>query len=265
MYGFSLFNRGFNHDLNSGIQSLECIDNRLSVLELQTIAIVTSPYGEKFAIPRQPGLVPAARGQIKMQGAFNNPDCLAGLEAFSHIWLQFIFHQTAAQGWKPKVRPPRLGGNAKIGVFASRSTFRPNPIGLSVVRLHGIHSERSATGTQWFLEVSGLDLLDGTPIVDIKPYIAYSDAIVDAQSGYAAQAPTMMPVRFSANAEAQLVSMTNAAELQTLITQVLAQDPRPAVQQCSSSARVYGVRLAGLNVQWQVEDNTAIVTAVEHC
>lgn len=231
------------------------------MFQIEPIAILSSPYQEKFAIPRQPGLVPAARGRLWLQGAYNNPHCIQGIESFSHLWLQFIFHQTLAQGWRPLVRPPRLGGNQKMGVFATRSTFRPNGLGLSVVKLESVGIESK----QCFIDISGFDLLDQTPIVDIKPYLAYSDAITDAKSSYAQQAPALMDVSLSHAAEQALI---NREDLATLIVQVLAQDPRPAYQQEAPSdapPRSYGVRLAGHNVKWRVEDNLAIVTAVTRC
>lgn len=231
------------------------------MFQIEPIAVLSSPYHEKFAIPRQPGLVPAARGRLWLQGEYNNPHCIQGIESFSHLWLQFIFHQTLAQGWRPMVRPPRLGGNQKMGVFATRSTFRPNGLGLSVVKLQSIGMENK----QWFIEISGFDLLDQTPIVDIKPYLAYSDALVDAESSYAQQPPTLMEVQFSPDA---MQTLQYQPDLTTLITQVLAQDPRPAYQRQptnDATPRSYGVRLAHHNVKWQVEGDLAIVTAVSRC
>jgi len=148
---------------------------------LNTIGIIESPYKEKFAIPRQANLVTAAKGRVLLTGQQNNLDIIRDIEQFSHLWLLFIFHGTQAQGWKPLVRPPRLGGNKKTGVLATRSPFRPNPVGMSVVKLDKVSTNKQ----QIILYISGLDLLDGTPIFDIKPYIPYSDAITTAQSGYA--------------------------------------------------------------------------------
>src|SRR5690554_2357523 len=144
-----------------------------------SIGYIESPYRQKFAIPRQPGLVKSARGAIRLENEFAHPDCTRGLEEFSHLWVQFIFHETQAQGWKPLVRPPRLGGNEKRGVFATRSTFRPNAIGLSVVELVEVQLSPKPK-----LIVRGLDLLDGTPIIDIKPYLPYADAIPNARGGF---------------------------------------------------------------------------------
>lgn len=230
--------------------------------QIEPVAILSSPYQEKFAIPRQPGLVPAARGRVWLQGAYNNAHCIQGIEGFSHLWLQFIFHQTQAQGWRPLVRPPRLGGNQKVGVFATRSSFRPNGLGLSVVKLESVGN----VDGQWFLEVSGIDLLDQTPIVDIKPYIAYSDSLQSTQNGFAPHSPELMQVQLQ---PAVVQALHAKPELKLLIEQVLAQDPRPAYHRQSHSPdqppRNYGARLADHNVKWYVEDNLAIVTAVTRC
>nr|WP_028117308.1 tRNA (N6-threonylcarbamoyladenosine(37)-N6)-methyltransferase TrmO [Ferrimonas senticii] len=222
------------------------------------VAICQSPYKQKFAIPRQPNLVPAAIGRLLLQGECNRAECLRGLEQFSHLWLIWSFHQNLEQGWKPMVRPPRLGGNQRIGVFASRATFRPNGLAMSVVKLHRLVCE----GKQQIIEVSGLDLLDGTPIFDIKPYIPYSDALPDAIGGYADSAPAPMPMRVLAQAESQWqAAQQRHPEFAELAQQVLAQDPRPAYQQ--QDDREYGVQLHDLDLRWQVIDGENCVTAVE--
>lgn len=225
---------------------------------IEPVAVVRSPYQEKFAIPRQPGLVPAARGEVVLLGAYNNGHCVQGLEEFSHIWLSFIFHQTLRQGWKPLVRPPRLGGNKKVGVFASRSTFRPNGIGLSVVQLDSIEHRDG----HWRLLIRGFDLLDQTPVVDIKPYIPYSDALTEVKGGYAAVEPTQMAVRFSSEVEPYF---NHHRDLAQLVREVLAQDPRPAYRAGKDDAHTYGVKLANRNINWVVEQNVAVVTAVSDC
>ncbi|MEQ8952563.1 MAG: tRNA (N6-threonylcarbamoyladenosine(37)-N6)-methyltransferase TrmO, partial [Gammaproteobacteria bacterium] len=154
-------------------------------MNIKPIGILHSPYRQKFAIPRQPNLVPEAEGIISFESEYADPNLLRALDQFSHLWLLFLFHETASQGWSATVQPPRLGGKTRVGVFASRSPFRPNPLGMSVVRNlgHGMKNGRLQ------LRVGGIDLLDGTPIVDIKPYIPYADAIADAQGGFAAEAP----------------------------------------------------------------------------
>ncbi|ADN75184.1 protein of unknown function UPF0066 [Ferrimonas balearica DSM 9799] len=225
---------------------------------LSPVALCQSPYRQKFAIPRQPNLVPAAIGRLLLQGECNRAEILKGLEQFSHLWLIWGFHENQAQGWKPMVRPPRLGGNTRLGVFATRATFRPNGLGLSVVRLHGIGQQ----GKQHYLEVSGIDLLDGTPIYDIKPYIPYSDAHPDAQGGYAQEPPAQMTMTVQPQAEAQLAEAERQQPGFTeLARQVLAQDPRPAYQQAEPE-RVYGVQLYDWDLRWQVKDEVNSVCAV---
>lgn len=225
-------------------------------LSLSPIAYVESPYRQKFAIPRQPGLVKSARGVIHFTEAYAHPDCLRGIEDFSHLWLTFMFHETATQGWKPLVRPPRLGGNQRKGVFATRSTFRPNPIGLSVVELLEVRNNT--------LVVAGLDLLHGTPILDIKPYLPYSDSIADARGGYADARPnTGMEVQFSAAAEAVLAQHTaQYPQLRALITEVLQQDPRPGYQREQNWQKEYGMHLYDFNIKWRVEDNLNQVISI---
>ncbi|PCI62829.1 MAG: tRNA (N6-threonylcarbamoyladenosine(37)-N6)-methyltransferase TrmO [Gammaproteobacteria bacterium] len=222
--------------------------------QFSPIGIIQSPYQEKFAIPRQPGLVSAAKGQILLQNEANNSELLRGIEQFSHLWLIFVFHGTLAQGWKPLVRPPRLGGNEKMGVLATRSTFRPNPIGISVVTLDSVETYLEAKKQQAILHISGLDLLNGTPILDIKPYIPYSDSLADAQAGFAQQAPqASLVVKFSTIAMKQLNELQqHYFDLKLLINQVLAQDPRPAYKQGKVDNKIYGMALYDLNIQWQM-------------
>ncbi len=209
----------------------------------QSIGVVQSCFKEKFGIPRQPGLAPSARGRIYIFPEFAQEEAFAGLEACSHIWLQFVFH-AARETWKPKVRPPRLGGNKTLGVFASRSPNRPNPLGLSVVAFCGM--ERDARGL--FLEVAGIDLLDGTPILDIKPYVPYADAVTGAFNHVAAAAPILHPVIFTE--EAQRFCSEYSPTLQTLIIEVLQQDPRPQYHSGTDS-RTYGMKILNLNLRWQ--------------
>lgn len=224
--------------------------SQISDITLHPIGIVNSPYKEKFAIPRQPGLVSAAKGSITLFNEINAIDCVRDLKQFSHIWVIFVFHGTQAYGWKPLVRPPRLGGNKKIGVLASRSTFRPNPIGMSVVKLEKVETNARETT----LHISGLDLLDKTPIVDIKPYIPYSDSIANANAGFAQQQPhTSLTVVFSKSA-LQAITKYNSAlpDLPLLIEQVLSQDPRPAYKQNKVDDKIYGMRLYDLNILWRM-------------
>ena len=215
----------------------------LQPFEVTPVGIIYSCFKEKFAAPRQPGLVPAASAQIQLHSPYNQADTVAGLEKFSHIWLTFMFHQTAQQGWKPKVRPPRLGGNKKLGVFATRSTFRPNPLGLSLVKLESIDISNGVT-----LHVSGADLIDQTPILDIKPYLPWVESVPSAKSGFASDDQILqLPIYYSDQAQHFLSSRP---DLLALIEQVLLHDPRPAYQQ--NPERIYGCHIADINLRWQV-------------
>jgi tRNA-Thr(GGU) m(6)t(6)A37 methyltransferase TsaA len=219
-------------------------------ITLNYIGRVNSPYKEKFAIPRQPGLVSAARGSITLLSTANNEELVRGIEQFSHLWLIFVFHGTQQQGWKPLVRPPRLGGNKKIGVLATRSTFRPNPVGMSVVKLESVEF----TDKQLLINISGLDLLDQTPILDIKPYIPYSDNIDYARAGFAQYEPDLLlKVIFSSRAEKDINKYQNEyTDLSTFIEQVLSQDPRPAYKKKQVDEKIYGMNLYDLNILWTI-------------
>ena len=225
-------------------------------VEFNIIGQVNSPYKEKFAIPRQPGLVSSAKGTITLTGEANNPDLVRELAQFSHIWVLFVFHGTQEQGWNPLVRPPRLGGNKKIGVLATRSTFRPNPIGMSVVKLDAIDIENQ----QVILHISAIDLLDKTPIVDIKPYVPYSDSIPNANAGFAQTQPSSdLQITFTEHAKIALVKHSNNyPDLALFIEQVLAQDPRPAYKKGKEDDKIYGMNLYDLNIQWQMQGLTCI-------
>lgn len=222
---------------------------------MQPVARVHSPYREKFGIPRQPGLVDV-ESTVELLPGFDGAEMVEGLEGFSHLWLNFVFHACVDQGWKPRVRPPRLGGNRRVGVFASRSPFRPNHLGLSVVELLGI--DTTAGGVS--LRVRGADLLDGTPVLDIKPYVPYSDALPEARAGFAPEAPAAtLSVLFS---DAALAALGDDLHLRHLIEAVLSQDPRPAYQ-ADDPERIYGVRLAEVNVRFRVSRGEALVVDVE--
>jgi len=220
---------------------------------LQVIGRIRSPYREKFGIPRQPGLV-AVESRLELLPGFDAAEMVEGLEAFSHLWLTFVFHACVAQGWRPRVRPPRLGGNARVGVFASRAPFRPNHLGLSVVELLGIERDDGLV-----LRLQGADLLDGTPVLDIKPYLPYVDAIPAARGGFAPAPPAGLQVQFSPASERQLADDT---ALRRMIAAVLSQDPRPAYRQ-DDPRRVYGMRLAEVNLRFRIADGIAEVLAVE--
>lgn len=226
-------------------------------LDFNPIGFISSCYKEKFAIPRQPGLVNAAKSELILEGIFDE-ESIRGLEDFSHIWLQFIFHETEQQGWKPMVRPPRLGGNKKVGVFASRSTFRPNPIGLSVIELERVEIRESLV----VLHLIGADLMDGTPVLDIKPYLPYVDSIPDANGGFANQRPgASVEVYLSKESQVQCekLSVENGENIEILIKQVLELDPRPSYQRNNTdSDRIYSVKLYDFDLKWQYCENNKI-------
>lgn len=227
-----------------------------STINLNSIGTVDSPYKEKFAIPRQPGLVTEAKGIIKLHGEANNLELVRGLEDFSHIWVLFVFHGTQENGWNPLVRPPRLGGNKKIGVLATRSTFRPNPIGMSVVKLDEIEYIDNAVN----IHISALDLMDGTPVIDIKPYIPYSDNVKEAQGSFASTAP-MKSLAVTFNKQALLaIEHFNIEypEIKNLICQVLEQDPRPAYKKAGEDDKIYGMNLYTLNIQWRMLNSAEV-------
>ncbi len=223
-----------------------------------TIATIHSPYKEKFAVPRQPGLVPSATALLEMLPPFDDINAFSGLDGFSHLWLSFIFHKNKKQNnWQPMVRPPRLGGNKRVGVFATRSPNRPNPIGLSLVEFHGVLQKEG----KLFLRLSNIDLVDGTPIIDIKPYIPYADAKPDASAGFAQQIPeTLMEIEFSLQA---LQSIADDAQSKQLITEVLKQDPRPAYKKNSIDDKTYAMHLLNFNITWKVDKNRTIIHSIE--
>ncbi len=225
--------------------------------QLQAIARVVSPYGEKFGVPRQPGLVAAAKGYIEMLPGFDRIEAFEGIEGFSHLWAIFGFHACGGQQ-RLRVRPPRLGGNEERGVFATRSPFRPNNLGLSVLRFEGLEQ----TENHLRVAVSGLDMVDGTPVYDIKPYVPYTDSIPQAQGGFAASTPGhRLAVVFSAQADRQLSAMPEAAHMRELVEQTLALDPRPAYRR-DDGERLYGMQLAGHDVRWRVRGGRAEVEAI---
>jgi tRNA-Thr(GGU) m(6)t(6)A37 methyltransferase TsaA len=222
----------------------------MSDFQFTQIGVIRSPYKEKFAVPRQPGLVKNGGGELHLLPPYNQADAVRGLENFSHLWVLFIFHQTMAGGWHPTVRPPRLGGNARMGVFATRSTFRPNPIGMSLVELKGIRCQKE----QVVLELGSLDLVDGTPVVDIKPYLPFAEALPEASASYAQQAPLAeMAVSFTPETEAHLLTLEKRyPRLKLFISEVLAQDPRPAYRKEEAPGKTYAVWLLDFNVRWRV-------------
>jgi len=219
-------------------------------LALTPIAITRSCFKDKFGVPRQPGLTRYARADLIIQPPYNREDAFRGLDTASHLWLIFQFHEAVRAEWRPVVRPPRLGGNQKMGVFASRSPFRPNSLGLSVVRNEGLVQK----GDHLALQISDHDLIDGTPILDIKPYLPFADSVPDAGLGWADTAPTeRLEVVFLPEAEAQLavLSPEHYPDLKLLITDIVSYDPRPSFRRGRDEARIYGAHLYDLNVRFR--------------
>lgn len=235
----------------------------MTELTIPVIGIMKSPYKEKFGIPRQPNLV-EVESYIEMQGPYNDLLAFEGIEEFSHLWLLWQFHDNKNQEnskFRPQVRPPRLGGNQKIGVFATRSMYRPSPIGLSVVKL----KEVKKVGKTVRVYVTGSDLLDGTPIVDIKPYIHYSDAVVEAQSGYAQEEPVRKYVVWSEQAELEREQLVQTKGLSEQVirelAEVLSLDPRPAYQE--DPERIYGMHFADFNIKFIVNETSVLIVEIE--
>lgn len=215
------------------------------------IGVVHSCFAEKFAIPRQPQLAPAARGVVELFPPYDVPEAIEGLAGVSHLWLLFVFHAATSGPRHLRVRPPRLGGNQRIGVFASRATHRPNPIGQSVVKLDSVEPGR--------LHISGIDLLDGTPVLDIKPYVSYADALLDARNPIADTAPQLMPVGWVDEAlhQAGLQAQRLQQPVVELIEQCLAQDPKPAYQ-TPDPRREYAVQFWDIDVRWHYPEANRI-------
>ena len=220
---------------------------------MQVIARMHSDFATKFGIPRQSGLVQELRSTIVFEPEFRNADALRGIEDFSHLWIIWQFSEAVRQGWSPTVRPPRLGGNTRMGVFATRSPFRPNNLGLSSVRLLGVeHTEKYGT----VLHVGGADLMDGTPIFDIKPYIPYSDCHTEATGGFTDTARDfLLEVDFPTPLLEKLPEEKRDAAIG-----VLSHDPRPSYQR--KPGRVYGLVFAGYDIRFTVEENTLTVIEV---
>jgi tRNA-Thr(GGU) m(6)t(6)A37 methyltransferase TsaA len=226
--------------------------------EFRSIGVIATPFKQKFGIPRQSQALSRATGFIQFASDINPVNACRGLDAFSHLWISFIFHKNIQSGWKDTVRPPRLGGNEKVGVFASRSTYRPNPIGLSVVKNIGLNEYNE-------LEVAGVDLLDQTPIIDIKPYIHYADSVYDAISGYAEGAPTQkMQVNYSPLAYSKLKTLLNTyPDFEGLLNNILEQDPRPAYKSGMLDEKIYSVLLHDVDVKWQVRSTINYVLDIQ--
>lgn len=220
---------------------------------MHPVARVSTCYPDKFGVPRQSGLVPGAWARLVFEPPFRNPDAVRGLEGFSHLWLIWIFSENLREGWNPTVRPPRLGGNVRMGVFATRAPFRPNPIGLSAVRLEKveIHPQDGPV-----LYLSGVDLVDGTPILDIKPYVPLADRIPEATEGFTASPCPRLEVEIPPAMEKAM-----APEELEILRNTLSLDPRPQYQ--DDPERLYGLLFSGWEVKFRVEKNRLHVLALE--
>lgn len=223
-------------------------------LTMPYIAHVETDFATKFGVPRQSGVVPQVRATVVFEPEYRNPDALRGIEGFSHLWLVWHFHQVKQEGWSPTVRPPRLGGNTRMGVFATRSPYRPNPIGLSSVKLEGVdlHTPQGPV-----LYIAGADLMNGTPILDIKPYLAYTDSHPEATGGFVAG---LSDRSLRVDCPPALLAGLPTDTVQSLLA-VLAHDPRPTYQQ--DSERVYGMDFGGLQVKFTVTDGVLQVKSIE--
>lgn len=221
---------------------------------MRKIATIRTEFPQKFGIPRQSGLVPELRGKVVFEPEYRQPEALRGLEGFSHIWLLWEFSQARRDTWSATVRPPRLGGNERIGVFATRSPFRPNPIGLSSVRLEQIEWD---TPEGPVLIVAGADLMDQTPIYDIKPYLVYADCHPDAVDGFVREQERH---ELDVHMTPQQCEQVPPQKFEAL-RQVLAQDPRPSYQQ--DPQRIYGMSFGGLDVRFRVEEDDLYVTEIK--
>lgn len=221
--------------------------------EFKKIAVIRTDFPEKFGIPRQSGIVKKLKGRIVFETEYRDASALRGLKDFSHLWLLWEFSENVGKQWSPTVRPPRLGGNKRVGVFATRSPFRPNPIGLSCVKIEGIR-QNGKEGT--VIDVSGADMLDGTPIYDIKPYIPYTDSHPEASGGFAESV-------YENNLDVEIPDfMTAHMDSDTLnsLKEILSSDPRPGY--IEDSSRVYGFDFAGYSIKFIVENRTLTVTEI---
>ena len=225
----------------------------MNEVSIRPIAHLRCDLPEKFGIPRQAGIVEALEGLVVFEPEYREPEALRGLEGFSHIWLIWQFSRAVREGWSPTVRPPRLGGNARMGVFATRSPFRPNALGLSCVRLLGIEQTADEGPV---LRVAGADLMDGTPIFDVKPYLPYADSHPEASGGFAPDSGEKLQVSYAPGALDQIPDGKREA-----LTGVLATDPRPRYQ--ADPERVYGLSFAGKQVKFRVDGGTLTVIKVE--
>ncbi len=236
----------------------------MTQLTITPIGIVHTPFKEKFGIPRQSGLVEEAIGTIELIGEYNSPEAIRDIENFGHLWLIFCFNEIPRGKWSPTVRPPRLGGNKRVGVFASRSPFRPNPLGLSLVKLISVFKE----GSKNFLEVSGIDLLDKTPIYDIKPYLPDLESIPDSKNSWreGLNHEVENEIQFSQLALSQLDKRTDKEFVIKLIRNLLKQDPRPGHLRDGKNDELknsFAMKLMDFDLCWEVDEKTIIVTELK--
>jgi len=217
-------------------------------INIEQIGVIHSCFTEKFGIPRQPGMVKSATAILELLPPFGREEMVRGLDDFSHIWVHFLFHQSIAEGWRATVRPPWLGGKKRVGVFASRTPHRPNHLGISAVKLIGIKVEKK----KYLLELSGVDFLDQTPVLDIKPYVPYSDSITEATSGYTVVEKPLIELQFSEEADKFCIAyeQKTGRQIRLLVEEIIGQDPRPASQKGRKSH--FGMLLWDVNVRWQV-------------
>lgn len=227
---------------------------------MHPIGVVRSCYPQKFGVPRQSGLVAAARGRVVLEAEYRREEALRRLDGFSHIWIVFVFDRVSEGEERLSVRPPRLGGNERVGVWATRSPFRPNRIGLSVVRLERVVWEGEES--PW-LEVSGLDLVDGTPVLDLKPYVPYADRVEEAVGGFVNGTPSRLSVEIAEDAREAFEEL--GAEERALIMETLALDGRPAYHDGQQDGRCYHLKLQGREVDWVIIQGVCRVVGVRGC
>lgn len=228
-------------------------------MQIEPIGFLRTCFSSKFAVPRQPGLCPSAWGTLVFSEKFRSSESVRGLEGFSHVWLIFGFHKTEGEDWHPTVRPPRLGGNERVGVFASRSTYRPNGLGLSLVKLDGISLRKENGKEPPLLHVSGVDLVDGTPIYDVKPYLPYAESIPHAESGYARDPVPRLEVKVEGEALENFLALEERSR--RVIAEALSLDPRPSA--VGDPEKTFGAALCGRNIRFRIIGTTCWISKVE--